>query len=340
MRRFLVPCVVIGVAVVAVGARYLRVTPTPTTQPLPKLAIADGRNHFGTVWESDQFIYVLPIVNEDDQPITVEDVRLSCSCMSVVPNTFTLSPGERIELRVRIDLTAKKRPSEEAVFELAPLVRRGTEPQVRLRWPLRGTVQQFIRLDRPPTFGRKSLSAPESPVVLRAKTAVPVPDGFDVQVSHPAYTVSVMSDTSDGRSHTVRITHTGPRTVGEVELDVTLRPRSNEKRTLPVSVIPVRWQVVHDVEALPPDVSAGGVRVGTTAAHRVSLASLTGASFKVVDWTVNGEGLTVERAGQEFVIRHTCQTAGMNAGRVSFRVSAADGEYVVPVEVSCLGIAE
>jgi hypothetical protein len=298
------------------------------------LEIADGKDDFGTVWDNNLLEWVLPIRNHDSAPITVESVGLSCSCISLTPSSFIINPGEEVQVRLLINLAAKQRSSEEAAFELFPVVRLGDGEPQKLHWTLRGKVRRFVTPDEPLSFGRTSLASKVQPINVVFSTGEPLPDGFDVQVSHPDYSATVTPEPGQPTRHRLRVTRPETMVPQDISLEVVLRPRGEHSQQYPVTTLVATGQVVRDVEPTPATLLVGGVTLGDVTTHSVSLASMSGSPFTVLDYTLSGDGISVALEGEEYRVSQRAVMTGPQSSKVIFRVRAADGEYTVPLSVS------
>ncbi len=312
--------------------------PQPPT-PTPSLVIANGRDDFGTTWLTNHFEWTIPIQNQDTVPIQVESIGLSCSCVQIVPSSFTIQPGEEVTLRLVIDLTTKQRSTEEAAFELLPVIRSGSSETQKLHWTIRGKVRPFLVVDQPLTFGRTSVLSVAHAVDADFSTAEPIPGGFDVRASLPDFSAVVTTDPHQPTRHHIRVMHTGSRTLSDFSLEVRLTPRDVESGRFPPLAFQLGGQIVPDIEPIPIAVLAGGITVGELSTHSVSLTSLSGSPFEVLGHDVYGEGLSVTAEGGEYRVTQRAIRTGEQSGHVTFRVrTAAGGESVALLRVSYLGI--
>jgi hypothetical protein len=260
-------------------------------------------------------------------------------CQKIEPQQFTLSPGEVRAVRVVIDLTAKQRPSEDAAFIVATTLQgEGQTTRPGPWWILKGRARPPLRFDQPPTFGRRSvLDQPLPPAAVTVIAAVPL-SGLEVKSSNPLFRATARPDPSDQARYRVEVTATAVLPVGPIESEVVFRPTRETGELLPATRVRVTGRVERDVEVLPPSAPGGGREVGTVYEQTVTLGSLSGRQFKVIDMKAAGEGLSVRLSGSEYLIRQECGRVGPQTGRVEFFVDAADGAYSVPVEVTYVGI--
>ena len=339
--------ILLGVAALAtVGVVFGRgllvkpAKPEPVAEPPAVLFVPPEKLDFGRVWESNHFEWSFPVTNRGAEPLTVVGVGSSCSCLSVSPPRFSLKPGETTTVTAVVDLTAKKRPTDEAAFLLTPIVElasKATPPTVQ--WVVKGYSQRLLTLDRRPTFGRVSvLDQPLKPVSLLVSSAIPV--YLVAKSDHPTIEAVIRHTPGDLTKYRVELASQKPLPLGPVKGNLTLTPTDPTNAKLPAITVPFDALIVPDVECLPPAVLGGGHKLGTTFTQSVSLASLGNRPFKVLSATAEGPGLSVIQDGSEYLITQVCQGAGQQTGKVVFQVEAADGRYAITAEVSYVGIQD
>lgn len=321
-----------------VSGQFKSPTTIPTTTSF-RLSIADGKEDFGTAWDSSHLDWILPIRNDEPTTITVESVGLSCSCISLSPKSFTIKPGEVIQVRLIVNLAAKRRETDEAAFELFPVARVGDGPTQKLHWTIRGRTRQFVRLDEPLSFGRVSAAASVfPPIVSQFTTVEPLPDGFDVQVSHPAYTAAVTAVVDQPTRHHIRVDGPTDRTPKEIALQIVIRPRGEAAKRFPATTLTATGQIVRDVSPSPANLLVGGLSVGELTVHKVSLVSLSGSAFRVLECETSGEDVAVVDEGGEIRVSVKGTRVGSQNGHVRYRVRAVDGDYdvLLPISYTCV----
>src|SRR5581483_1696113 len=96
------PLVVVGSLLIS------RTVRTPGQAPAPSasqwLFIDDTKLDFGTPWESEAFVWTLPIENRSARSIQIVEFMRSCSCLNVEPHKAELSPGETLMLKATLNL--------------------------------------------------------------------------------------------------------------------------------------------------------------------------------------------------------------------------------------------
>ena len=88
---------------------------SPTQQAESKetvqLFVAEDALNVGPIWETEQFSWTVPVRNREPELIEVESISSTCNCLSIEPRSFSLGPGERRDLQLRIDLTSDPEPT-------------------------------------------------------------------------------------------------------------------------------------------------------------------------------------------------------------------------------------
>ena len=94
-------------AVAAFGlARFLSHTNTAVgTSPL---FVEEKYLNFGEQWETNSFVWVVPIENRSGQDVAIDEFVLSCSCTSVEPASLFLPAGQRRKWSLTLDLSPKR----------------------------------------------------------------------------------------------------------------------------------------------------------------------------------------------------------------------------------------
>ncbi len=60
--------------------------------------------NFGETWETRDFPWQLRLRNRGNHLLRILSVRSSCSCLSVSPSSLTLPPGQKVSLKLKLDL--------------------------------------------------------------------------------------------------------------------------------------------------------------------------------------------------------------------------------------------
>lgn len=327
-------------------ARVVRGRPEPAAA-VPEnggLSVAAEHLDFGEVWQDSQFKWVLPIRNETEQDIHIAGFANSCACSQVEPRSLTVPAGGEVQVRVTIDLTAKK-PSEAALgvrpFDVVirPVVG-SAEGRPWPGWRLRGVVRMALRVEPALVdFGHPSeMATPLTTKTVRVTATTPI-DGLEARSDHSAFAVR-LKELSGPTMQELLVTPKPSISPGAYTAKVSLVPRLKSGARLPAQEVAVVMRVQPDIQPSPPAMVFGARRVGEVAKETISLQSLTGRAFEVVGVSARGDGLTVKAAEADgFEVRQQVTKAGDQAGEVRFQVRTADRkEQQVVVEVAYRGV--
>ena len=65
------------------------------------------RSTHGEVWEEEAYEYTLPIRNDNPHPVEVRQFVTSCRCAAAEPQAASLTPGETIDVHLKLDLARR-----------------------------------------------------------------------------------------------------------------------------------------------------------------------------------------------------------------------------------------
>jgi hypothetical protein len=291
----------------------------------------------GTIWEDEQFAWTVPIENHEATPIEVASFGTSCNCLSVEPSSFVLAPGERRELRMRINLTSQvKDTGEVAVGLWARLKKDNREPGESLgpEWMIVGQVRRVLKFNRRLFYvGQHSELAQPLPVqTIPLEVLVPL-QSLSAECDLAGFTTKVEA-VKEGKA-LLELRSVTPRPLGPFEGSISLNPVLKGAQHLPVQRLHFEGRIVPDVEAVPPEVLVGGRALGETIEDVVLLRSLTGRELVNVRAEAEGEGLAIEalEGSHRLRIRQKVMATGSctNRIRVYAQASGQKVETIVPV---------
>jgi hypothetical protein len=296
----------------------------------------DGLN-MGTIWEDDQFTWTVPIENHEATPVEVASFSTTCNCLSVEPIAFVLAPGERRELRMRINLTSQvKDTGEVAVGLWAQVKKEDREPGESLgpEWRIIGQVRRVLKFNRRLYYvGQHSeLAQPLPAQTIPIEVLVPL-ESLSAECDLAGFTAKVECP-QEGKTE-LRLTSVTSRGLGAFEGTVCLHPVLKGGERLPIQRLEFEGKIVPDLAAMPPAVQVGGRVLGDTIEDVVMLRSLTGRDLLSVRAKAEGQGLAVDplEDNLRFRIRQEVICTGSTMNRVHFyaKVAGHDVQCILPV---------
>jgi hypothetical protein len=307
-----------------------------------KLWIPPDALNMGTIWESEEFAWTVPIDNHELSPIEIQSFGSTCNCLSIEPQSFVLGPGQRRDLYLKIDLTSQVKPTGEVSVGLWPVLKnQHTKPEgpIGPEWQIAGQVRRVLKFDRRIYLGQHSELAQPLPV-----RSIPI------EVLVPLVSLSAKSDLAgfsakverlEGAKTIVHLSSVTKRDLGAFKGTVTLWPIVKGGERLPAQRLEFEGRIVSDVEAVPPVVQVGGRLLGESFEEIVQLRSLTGRALVGVRAEVEGDGLTVEcvEAGQRYRIRQEVSSLGTCTNRARFSALVSGHKVDCMVPVSYTGVA-
>ncbi len=305
-----------------------------------QLWIAPDALNMGTIWEDDQFTWTVPIENREPARIEVEQFGSTCNCLSIEPSSFELEPGERRQLRLRINLTSQVKETGQIAVSLWPqLKKEDRKPGEALgpEWEIVGQVRPVLKFNRRLCYlGQHSELAQPLPVqTISIELLVPL-ESLSAECDLAGFTAEV-TDLQDGKA-VLQLASLTPRAIGPFEGTVSLNPVLKGGGQLPVQRLQFEGKIVSDIEAVPPAVQVGGRVLGQAFEEVVQLRSLTGRELVRLRAEPEGDGLTVEplEDNLRFRIQQKVISAGESTNRVHFhgKVAGRDVECIVPVSYS------
>lgn len=340
LARRLIPLAALVLACVA--AFWLKTGFSKPARETVRLWAPPDALNLGTVWETDQLEWTLPVENREEAPVEVESFSTTCNCLSVEPQSFVLEPGARRDLRLQIDLGSQLKTTGEVNIQLVPQLKESGEGNQAKKlspdWRITGQVRRALTFDRNVYLGRHSeLSQPLEPWTIPVEVLVPL-ESLTAECDVPGLAASL--ERHDGGKASLRLTPLLPFPVGELKGTVNLKPVLNGGERLPAPIMRFAGKIVPDVEAVPPAIQVGGRRLGEAFEDVVVLRSLTGRAFTAVRADVEGDGLAVasiEGSGRIRIRQKVCQ-AGSQSNRVLVHVHSEGREVAILVPVSYTGL--
>lgn len=300
---------------------------------------AADRLDFGEVWEDANYSLALPITNQRGQDIEIERFTKSCNCSRIEPARLTIPARQTREVRLLLDLTAKKPGEFDAAvrdFEVSLTPEIPGERQ-RMSWTIRGRVRAVMQSELPRIdFGKVSARSQSLPIKRGTLTTSNVVHNFTASCSSPDFRVRVekripaKAKPAGANQFDVvaAMTKVPPR--GAIRCTLTVVPELSDGTRLPSRQVEVLGHIVSDMEASPAYVVFEGCSVGSTKTAKLTLRSLTQQAFEVTGMRCEGEGLAVEQqaatsdGGFTFELQQKVGGKGEHNGKVIFRIVRPD----------------
>jgi len=260
MKRISLYCVVIVVLGGVLGWGIRHSDSLHTGRDTTKLWIPPEALNMGTIWESEEFAWTVPIENHESTPVEVESFGTTCNCLSIEPKSFHLGPGERRDLELKINLTSQVKESGNIAVGLwARVKKENRKPGEPLgpEWKINGQVRQVLKFNRRLLYlsERSELAQPLPVHIIPIEMVAPL-ESLSAQCELAGFTAKVQG-LKEGKPE-LHLCSVTPRGIGPFEGAVCLRPVLKNGEKLPVQGLQFEGQIVSDVEAVPPAVQVGG----------------------------------------------------------------------------------
>ncbi len=273
----------------------------------------------------------MPITNTTGETIHLTNITGSCTCGQIEPTELVLAPSETKSLRLSFDLRGNAVHDKALSWAFQTAIWGSAKVGDKLKnvsWTIRGNVKRVVRPVGTIDFGPLSEISqfPHS----RAITIRPIQPAKLVAatVNTPLFGVAIAPGGTDQRAEIV-VTTNMKAVRGKSEGMVTLKFASVSGVALPLVQIPVRAEVVGDVEMIPASIIASGA-VGTEHTETLNLRSLTNATLQIEP--VSHPQMTIQPIGSHsYIVKTKITEMGSHAATYKFRVRINGME---PVEIS------
>jgi hypothetical protein len=279
---------------------------------------------FGERLDGRPFSWELPVTNTADQPVEIAGIDTSCNCADVQPREFTLGPGETRALRLDINL---HRPVSEGPDQTAHEIRiratvRGHEEDLH-SWVVRGVSRRLLDIT-PRVFNFNDElreGRPPMTFTIRARPRIPISDltatgpaGWSLGIRH------------DGKDYHLDIRPPDATPAGELNESVKLTPYSLEGQELPAIDIPIRGEVVGDVEAVPKVCRMGARALGAVFQGSLTIRSRDGVHRHIVESSAGPE-ITIDSV-KSAEVHYSCAPRNRGDGQtyVDLTVDSPNGQ--------------
>jgi hypothetical protein len=315
------------------------------------LAIAESCLNIGEIWEQPSFKWLLRLENRTDDEIKIGRFNSSCSCTSIKPESFTISPRQSKEIELTIDLTAKsskkredQAETEEFAVNIQPAVQKNTGSIFLDSWEIKGKVKRILDLDKAfVDFGRRSERLrPISPHSIRITSRATL-SGLTVTSRSDFFQVDTRPMASAGNTaYELMIRPVGNLSVGSYRAMLEVTAHLADGPSVRCADIPIALEILADIQATPSQINLGAKLRGEICSEAIVLHSLTHTPFKVRNHRIEHAEQneltkpTVDRGPmQSFILSQEISHTGRQRFSVFFSVELADGttsEVMVPFE--------
>jgi hypothetical protein len=327
-----------------------------SAETIQGLFIAAERLDFGEVWEQHEFSWTLPIENRSDNDVRILGFSCCSGRVESMPPDLTIPAHGREDVSLTIDLTGRttretksylpegsgtRSPARNDLlplkFELGIRPRIEGAPDEGLAWLLSGRVRRVLGLapavlDFDTSLTRGQTFVPRVVIVTQHRSLASLCCHCD-----PSYGSAVLRDASSR----LEICPSQSLPIGPFAFDVILQGTTSQGEKLPPLRLPVRGQVLHDVEPIPSSLFLGAAFAGQTLTVNLILRSRTGRPFVVEDIHSSNPDLTVDAIPQTslttwtYCISQRVRGEGAQTRRIDFVVrSDGDDLGIIPVNVS------
>ena len=293
---------------------------------------ATGLN-IGEVWETDNFVWTVPVRNRGSRPIRVASFKSSCSCVAASSPT-PIGPDETVDVKLQIDLRNRCAMAPlQAVRDVEFKVYLGSDsvPAGRLTpIELRGLVRSAVAISaRSVDLGRlPAATAPKvRDIAVRALLGL-----RDLKATSESASVRAEVKPTGTGTWVLRVSAVPNLSPGKYRSTVRLQPFLSSGDTVPSVGIPVEFDVLGDVQPDSAVMLLGTHTVGSTVEGRITLYSLSGRPFTVHRWCAEPPGgvevspIDSITSASTFMIRQQVGAPGDQLVRIHFGGRDAQGQ--------------
>ena len=281
--------------------------------------------------ETESLAHTLTITNRSRSGLVLGKVVTDCACVQVAKlEGKRLEPGESVALPLKLKLFAPAQAglSKPHAFDSVLEIQTDADGEKgSASWTITAMVRRALRLSASSLdFGTVSHYDRKAEAVMDV-LAAPGIEALKADAGTPWLTT--VTRTPTGFRVAVRPRGEWP---SEIRGDLRLVPLRGGKE-LPAREAPLAGRVVEDVQPTAPIVHFGRRATGTKGEESVSLRSLTGRPFKVLEAKGTG-GMEVRREGERFALSITFGKTGDAEEDATFLVEDAKGRkfrLAVPV---------
>lgn len=277
--------------------------------------------------------------NGSAQEVAIAHFATSCGCTEISPASLAIPAGKSGTLRLTIDLTpsaGERGPiggSREFGLAIRAMSKNGDDPPVP--WVVKGKVKRLLGLSE--TFADFGKHADLAPQIPGRRVAVEAAVPCRLEIDEKPVWLQAEPVGSDGMNWTIEMRPRAGLAVGIYTGRVRLTAHLPEGESVKAVVIPVRTEVLQDLQATPHRIAVGLRKQGESCVEAVAIRSLTGRAIKAVRYRVEGVHAEATRDPSRpwtFAVAVGVARIGRCDGAVVFTVETDDGktaEVTVPV---------
>ncbi len=312
------------------------------------LVLSESDLDFGEVWEAKQFHRELTIENQAGEDRAIAGFAMSCSCLSVKPDSLVVPAGKAARIRLTLDLTSRQLEERDAVdrpfrVQLVPQIEGGL-PRA-MGWTIHGRVRNVLAPSQVTVrFGDTLIrGSPFSPRTLTLRAQMPLKE-VRVEGQPKGVSIRVEQVQSGAPIYRLTIQPQANLSAGPFSESLDLVGVTPQGRTVWGATLQVDGKVLEDIQAIPPSLSLGARKVGETVQSEVFLRSASGKAFTMEGIVVESADQNVEPAagapvrGRVFRLTQRITRLGAQSAQLKFFVVTETKERVtVPVDIGYYG---
>jgi Protein of unknown function (DUF1573) len=323
--------------------------------PRPPLAIEAASLDFGSVWNSEEFAWAVPMRNASNFPIIVGRLAGSCTCTLVDPSSLALKPGEEVRVKLRYDLFSRTRQSGDATvpFDDALSAYVNGDDKPLARWHVHGLVKNAFSCDaRSLDFGDSLVVGRPYPTRTIDVTCFQPCRKLEVSADERSAAVVAKNPSGDGVHFQVAVAPGATLGSGTHKFKLSLGAVLPSGERTPHVSVPVEVRILPDLQIVPSLAHFGQLKLGESREETIVLASRTGRSFDVPTFDSGSKSLKIvtvasnEAGTKVFRIRLTSSKLGGENTEARFKIRyRGDGNSAGPqlaetavFNVSCFGV--
>lgn len=308
------------------------------------------RLNFGEVWENARFEWDVPLTNIADHDIEITKFSSSCDCSAIKPESLLLRMGEKVDVKLTLDLRAKHFqdigiPVRDFEIGLQPEIRGGSGHP---GWTLRGRVRTDLSFsERSIDFGDELVVGQPFPSrTITIKGLVPL--AYLEAGCDDSLVITRITRPDNSRPEfqlDVKLTPSMP--VGKFARRVRIQAVAKDGKKMPLVWLPIEGEVGADVQSLPAVVHFGAGAADSEMRETVVIRSFSRKATVVEAVEVPPDsGLTVipvsgpQNDGLRYVVTQRVREQGHKETVFKFSVRVAGREkIVIPVKATYYGVA-